>query len=91
MLALDMSESNGRERTRLDVVKEVIGDFIDKRRHDRIGLVAFSVNPYLVSALTLDKEHFAKKPVPIARRTNTPNRNKHRLRIGGGHQQIALS
>ena len=45
MLALDMSESNGRERTRLDVVKEVIGDFIDKRRHDRIGLVAFSVNP----------------------------------------------
>ena len=57
MLALDMSESNGRERTRLDVVKEVIGDFIDKRRHDRIGLVAFSVNPYLVSALTLDKEH----------------------------------
>ena len=72
MLALDMSESNGQERTRLDVVKEVIGDFISKRRHDRIGLVAFLVNPYLVSALTLDKEHLQK--------------NLTRLRVGLTHQ-----
>jgi len=72
MLALDMSEGKGQERTRLDVVKEVIGDFIDKRRHDRIGLVAFSVNPYLVSALTLDKEHLMK--------------NLDRLRVGLTHQ-----
>ncbi|MBT3637390.1 MAG: VWA domain-containing protein, partial [Opitutae bacterium] len=61
-----------QERTRLDVVKEVIGDFIDKRQHDRIGLVAFSVNPYLVSALTLDKEHLQK--------------NLTRLRVGLTHQ-----
>lgn len=72
MLALDMSEGKGRELTRLDVVKEVIGDFIDKRQHDRIGLVAFSVDPYLVSALTLDKEHLRK--------------NLARLRVGLTHQ-----
>ncbi len=54
------------------MVKEVIGDFIDKRRYDRIGLVAFSVNPYLVSALTLDKEHLRK--------------NLDRLRVGLTHQ-----
>lgn len=72
MLALDMTEDKGPELTRLDVVKEVIGDFIEKRRHDRIGLVAFSVNPYLVSALTLDKEHLRKNLV--------------RLRVGLTHQ-----
>lgn len=60
MLALDMSETRSQEVTRLDVVKEVLKDFIDKRKHDRIGLVAFSVAPYLVSALTLDKEHLHK-------------------------------
>ena len=72
MLALDMSQANEPEITRLDVVKEVLGDFIRKRRHDRIGLVAFSVNPYLVSALTLDKEHL--------------ERNLDRLRVGLTHQ-----
>ena len=57
MLALDMSPSPSEPNTRLDVVKEVIQEFIDKRKYDRIGLVAFAVDPYLVSALTLDKEY----------------------------------
>ena len=56
MLALDMSPSPSEPNTRLDVVKEVIQEFIEKRKFDRIGLVAFAVDPYLVSALTLDKE-----------------------------------
>ncbi len=68
MLALDMSNEEMGEVTRLDVVKEVLRSFIDKRSHDRIGLVAFSVNPYLVSALTLDKEFL--------------QRNLARLRVG---------
>jgi len=72
MLALDMSETRSQEVTRLDVVKEVLKDFIDKRKHDRIGLVAFSVAPYLVSALTLDKEHLHK--------------NLERLRVGLTHE-----
>jgi Ca-activated chloride channel family protein len=57
MLALDMSPSPSEPNTRLDVVKEVIQEFIEKRKFDRIGLVAFAVDPYLVSALTLDKEY----------------------------------
>ncbi len=72
MLALDMSEDQKAEITRLDVVKGVIKDFVSKRKHDRIGLVAFSVDPYLVSALTLDKEHLQK--------------NIDRLRVGLTHQ-----
>ena len=72
MLALDMSDSKQGDVTRLDVVKEVINDFIKKREFDRIGLVAFSVDPYLVSALTLDKEHL--------------QRNLARLRVGLTHQ-----
>ena len=54
MLALDMSDAE-QGVTRLDVVKDVIKNSSIKRAHDRLGLVAFSVNPYLVSALTLDK------------------------------------
>jgi Ca-activated chloride channel family protein len=72
MLALDMSDSEIGEVTRLDVVKDVLQDFIKKRTYDRIGVVAFSVNPYLVSALTLDKEHLQK--------------NLARLRVGLTHQ-----
>ena len=60
MLALDMSPSPDQPSTRLDVVKEVISEFIDKRKFDRIGLVAFAVDPYLVSALTLDKQFLQK-------------------------------
>ena len=68
MLALDMSDEQLGEVTRLDVVKDVLQDFIIKRSSDRIGLVAFSVNPYLVSALTMDQEHL--------------QRNLSRLRVG---------
>ena len=72
MLALDMSDNQQGEVTRLDVVKDVIQNFIEKRKYDRIGLIAFSVNPYLVSALTMDKEHLQK--------------NLARLRVGLTHQ-----
>ena len=57
MLALDMGENQSEDKTRLDVVKQVLKEFVSKRRHDRIGLVAFSVNPYLLCPLTLDKEY----------------------------------
>ena len=72
MLALDMSESDSLNVTRLDVVKDVISEFINKRKYDRIGLIAFSVDPYLVSALTLDQEHLQK--------------NLARLRVGLTHE-----
>ncbi len=62
MLVLDVSDSmlaedfhiGGRRANRLDVVKNVTEEFIAKRPNDRIGIVAFSGRPYLVSPLTLD-------------------------------------
>ncbi|MGJ3242318.1 MAG: vWA domain-containing protein [Opitutales bacterium] len=53
MLGLDFT-IDGRRDTRLEAVKVVIADFIRKRPYDRIGLVAFAGNPYLVSPLTLN-------------------------------------
>jgi len=46
-------EINGVPQDRLTVVKEVIREFIEKRPSDRIGLVAFAADPYLISPLTL--------------------------------------
>ena len=75
MLALDMSPSPNNPNTRLDLVKEVIREFINKRKYDRIGLVAFAVDPYLVSALTLDKEYLqsnlARLKVGLTEQTGT--------------------
>lgn len=44
----------GREETRLDAVKSAIIDFIRQRRSDRIGVVVFSNNAYVVTPLTVD-------------------------------------
>ena len=55
MMSVDMS-APGEKITRFDIASEVLGDFIRKRPNDRIGLVAFSGVPYLVSPLTLNHE-----------------------------------
>jgi Ca-activated chloride channel homolog len=47
-------------RTRLDVTKRVISDFIARRPEDRIGLVVFSDNAYVVSPLTLDHPYLQR-------------------------------
>ena len=62
VLLLDLSTSmdtpdfsrNGQRITRIESAKRVIGDFIEKRTDDRIGMVAFSALPYSVAPLTLD-------------------------------------
>jgi len=41
-------------QTRLDVTKRVIADFVARRPEDRIGLIVFSDNAYVVSPLTAD-------------------------------------
>jgi len=61
-LALDISSSmlaedfkvDGKRVNRLTIVKEVVKDFIEKRDHDRIGLVAFAALAYTVVPLTTD-------------------------------------
>jgi Ca-activated chloride channel family protein len=44
-------------RTRLDAVKDAIKAFVRGRRDDRIGLVVFSDNAYVVSPLTFDHQY----------------------------------
>ena len=62
MLALDLSGSmreqdmktgTGFER-RIDVVKRVAGDFVERRAGDRVGLILFGTRPYLQTPFTLD-------------------------------------
>jgi len=43
--------------TRLEAVKSAIRTFVRNRRDDRIGLVVFSDNAYVVSPLTFDHEY----------------------------------
>src|SRR6059058_4029 len=64
MLVLDVSGSmltkdftiGGEEATRLDAVREVTRKFIEGRPNDRIGIIAFGTQPYVVSPMTLDHD-----------------------------------
>ena len=56
-IALDISGSMGEtdlEPHRLDAAKEIIADFVEQRRFDRIGLVVFSREAFIQSPPTLD-------------------------------------
>lgn len=59
LLAIDCSGSMASEdmeggESRLQVVQEVAGRFIDQRRGDQIGLILFGTRPYLQAPLTTD-------------------------------------
>ncbi len=64
MLAVDISGSmevpdldvSGNQVSRLDVVKEVAGDFIFRRSGDRLGLILFGTNAYIQAPLTFDRQ-----------------------------------
>ena len=64
MLALDVSGSmqsldfrlDGAPANRLDVVRSVVRKFIQARPNDRMGLLIFAGEPYLVSPVTLDHD-----------------------------------
>ena len=49
------SDTKSQRLTRLDTAKEVILDFISRRRTDRIGVVVFGRAAYILSPPTLDK------------------------------------
>ena len=53
MQALDFSTAD-KAISRLDVTKEVVGNFIRGRQGDRLGLILFGQNAYLHVPLTLD-------------------------------------
>jgi len=43
-------------KNKFDVVKEVVADFIEKRKDDRIGMVTFADVAFIASPLTFEKE-----------------------------------
>jgi Ca-activated chloride channel homolog len=65
MLALDISQSmetpdfrtpDGKRMRRVDAVKQVVGEFIQRRKNDRIGLIVFGQAAYPVVPFTLDHD-----------------------------------
>jgi len=64
MLSVDISGSmeaqdiqlEGRNATRLEVVKSVVGDFVERRTGDRLGLILFAARAYTQAPLTFDRE-----------------------------------
>jgi len=63
MLAVDISGSMGTEDmevrgnavSRLAVVKSVVGDFVEQRKGDRLGLILFGTQAYLQAPITFDR------------------------------------
>jgi Ca-activated chloride channel family protein len=64
MLAIDLSRSmeiedmsvNGRNVNRLEMLKVVLGDFIDRRVGDRLGLILFADDAYMQTPMTFDRK-----------------------------------
>lgn len=64
MIAVDLSGSmkiddmqvNGRQADRLQMIKFVLSDFIQRRVGDRLGLILFADTAYLQAPLTYDRE-----------------------------------
>jgi Ca-activated chloride channel family protein len=54
MDALDFSD-RGQQVNRMQVVKGVMGRFIDAREGDRIGLIIFGTEAFVLSPLTIDR------------------------------------
>ncbi|MBL8298022.1 MAG: VWA domain-containing protein [Rhodanobacteraceae bacterium] len=62
LLALDVSGSmnigdmslNGAQATRFQAMQVIVGDFIARRAGDRVGLILFGSNAYLLTPLTFD-------------------------------------
>ena len=64
MIAVDLSGSmeiedmslNGRNVNRLQMLKVVLGDFIERRVSDRLGLILFADDAYMQTPMTFDKK-----------------------------------
>lgn len=64
MIAVDLSRSmqvedmslNGRNVNRLDMLKVLLGDFIERRTGDRLGLILFADDAYMQTPMTFDRK-----------------------------------
>ena len=59
VIALDASSSM-QEQNRFNIAKDIIKEFLKKRKDDEIGLVLFANYAYVASPLTYDKESLLK-------------------------------
>jgi len=59
-MAAEDFEIRGERVNRVEMAREVLKRFIDKRPNDRIGLVAFGTEAYIASPLTLDHDFLLK-------------------------------
>jgi len=55
MRAMGFNPANPR-LSRFDVVKDIVGDFIEKRKSDNLGLVVFGEYAFISAPLTFDKK-----------------------------------
>jgi Ca-activated chloride channel family protein len=55
-MASEDFEVSGQRASRIDMAKQVLKKFIEKRPGDRIGLVAFATDAYIAAPLTLDHD-----------------------------------
>ena len=53
-------EISRQEKTRLESVKEAMISFVQKRKHDNIGVVVFSENGYVVTPMTVDTSYLIR-------------------------------
>lgn len=64
MIAVDLSGSmqvedmslNGRSINRLDMLKVLLGEFIERRSGDRLGLILFGDDAYMQTPMTFDRK-----------------------------------
>ncbi|QDP01779.1 vWA domain-containing protein [Thalassotalea sp. PS06] len=64
MIAVDLSgsmqiedmELNGRQINRLEMLKTLLGDFIERRQGDRLGLILFADDAYMQTPMTYDRQ-----------------------------------
>ena len=64
LLAVDISQSmettdmivNQQQTSRIDVIKQIVSEFVDKRNGDRLGLVVFGSEAFLHVPLTFDRK-----------------------------------
>lgn len=64
MLAVDISGSmeaqdmvvGNRQVSRIEVVKAVVSDFVERREGDRLGLILFAAHAYIQAPLTFDRD-----------------------------------
>lgn len=68
LLAVDISGSmetadmtiDNKQLRRIDAVKFVVGDFVERRENDRLGLILFGSQAYLQAPLTFDRATVGK-------------------------------